>query len=59
MLDMESQSNDIGAFLKAIRLEHPEEPLFPMKGSMGALYGQRDSLGSMNRPVGSSCLFLW
>jgi alpha-beta hydrolase superfamily lysophospholipase len=36
-LDLESQINDIGAFLMAIRLEHPEEPLFLMGESMGAL----------------------
>ena len=36
-LDLESQINDIGAFLKAIRLEHPMEPLFLMGESMGAL----------------------
>ena len=36
-LDLESQINDIGAFLKAIRLEHPEELLFLMGESMGAL----------------------
>ena len=36
-LDLESQINDIGAFLKAVRLEHPEEPLFLMGESMGAL----------------------
>ena len=36
-LDLESQINDIGAYLMAIRLEHPEEPLFLMEQSMGAL----------------------
>ena len=36
-LDLESQINDIGAFLKAVRLEHPEETLFLMGESMGAL----------------------
>ena len=36
-LDLESQINDIGAFLMAIRLEHPVEPLFLMGESMGAL----------------------
>ena len=37
VLDLESQINDIGAFLMAVRLEHPEEPLFLMGESMGAL----------------------
>ena len=37
VLDLESQINDIGAFLKAIRLEHPAEPVFLMGESMGAL----------------------
>ena len=36
-LDLESQINDIGAFLKAIRMEHPAEPVFLMGESMGAL----------------------
>ena len=37
VLDLESQINDIGAFLKAIRMEHPAEPVFLMGESMGAL----------------------
>ena len=37
VLDLESQINDIGAFLKAIRLQHPAEPVFLMGESMGAL----------------------
>ena len=37
MLDLESQIKDIGAFLKAIRMEHPAEPVFIMGESMGAL----------------------
>ena len=37
MLDMESQINDISAFLKVVRLEHPEAPLFLMGKSMGTL----------------------
>jgi alpha-beta hydrolase superfamily lysophospholipase len=37
VLDLESQINDISAFMKAIRWEHPEEPLYLMGESMGAL----------------------
>ena len=37
VMDLESQINDIGAFLMAVRLEHPAEPVFLMGESMGAL----------------------